>query len=332
MTPTSGSQDVVRHSATLLDYLRLCRIPNVFTAVSNVTMGFLFARQSLSPLAAFACLLLSSSCLYVAGMVLNDLYDVDVDRRERPQRPLPSGKIPLEQARYCGYGLLLAGVAAGWLAGAAQSLPDVLPWRPGVMATVLAACIVAYDRVLKTTLLGPLAMGGCRFLNVLLGMSLAAPVESSWDVMQYGPHHLAAAGSIGLYIVGVTWFSRAEAAESNRAQLALAAVVIASGLMLLVLLHRITVEVAPDYRLAIKNEAYWWLLIAASGVTILRRCAVAVLRPAPQQVQAAVKHCLLSLIVLDAAIALDVASFGYAIAMVLLLVPTLLLGRYVYST
>ena len=30
---------------------------------------------------------------YTAGMILNDVLDDDVDRRERPERPLPSGAV-----------------------------------------------------------------------------------------------------------------------------------------------------------------------------------------------------------------------------------------------
>ena len=41
--------------------------------------------------------------------------------------------------------------------------------RPGVVAALLATAILLYDAWLKRTPLGPLAMGACRMLNVLLG-------------------------------------------------------------------------------------------------------------------------------------------------------------------
>ena len=78
-------------SAQLLDYLRLVRLPNVFTALADVTMGFLFVHHTLQPLAVFLPLAAASALLYSAGMVLNDVWDVELDRRERPERPLPSG-------------------------------------------------------------------------------------------------------------------------------------------------------------------------------------------------------------------------------------------------
>jgi 4-hydroxybenzoate polyprenyltransferase len=67
-------------------------------------------------------------------------------------------------------------------------------------------------------------------------------------------------------------------------------------------------------------------------VSILRRCLVAVADPTPKQVQAAVKQSILSLIVLDAAVTLLMADWPYAVGILALLVPTLLLGKWVYST
>ena len=69
------------------------RLPNVFTAMADVAMGFLFTDEAFQPLLTFILLLITSSCFYIAGMVLNDCFDVEQDRRERPQRPIPSGRI-----------------------------------------------------------------------------------------------------------------------------------------------------------------------------------------------------------------------------------------------
>jgi hypothetical protein len=67
-------------------------------------------------------------------------------------------------------------------------------------------------------------------------------------------------------------------------------------------------------------------------LTVLRRCGVAAVEPAPVNVQAGVKHSILSLIWLDAATAAAVAGPGYGIAIATLLIPALILGRRVYST
>jgi 4-hydroxybenzoate polyprenyltransferase len=68
-------------------WLQLMRLPNVFTAMADVAMGFWFTHESLSPLGQLVLLLISSSCLYTCGMILNDVYDLEQDRRERPNFP-----------------------------------------------------------------------------------------------------------------------------------------------------------------------------------------------------------------------------------------------------
>jgi 4-hydroxybenzoate polyprenyltransferase len=40
-------------------------------------------------------IVLASGCLYLAGIVFNDVFDRKVDARERPTRPIPSGVVPL---------------------------------------------------------------------------------------------------------------------------------------------------------------------------------------------------------------------------------------------
>jgi 4-hydroxybenzoate polyprenyltransferase len=320
------------HPAGVGDYLRLLRIPNVFTALADVGMGFLFVRGGFEPLGQLFGLLAASSCLYLAGMVLNDVYDAALDAAERPERPIPSGRISLARARRLGYGLLLGGLAAGWLAGflGADRDLDSWPWRSGVTASALAACVVLYDRGLKRTPLGPLGMGACRFLNVLLGMTAGWPLDGHAWTLGFGPQHLVAAGGIGVYIVGVTWFARDEAGESRRGQLALATLVMVGGIVLLGTLHRqlLDARVALPLRM---NEMMWFVLLGLLTVTILRRCGTAIMDPDPWSVQAAVRHAIWTLIFLDAAVVLLVRDL-YALAILALLIPTMLLGRWYAAT
>ena len=152
-------------------YLQLMRVPNVFTAVADVTMGFLFVSYRLERWPTYLMLVLASASLYLAGMVLNDVFDVEQDRRERPARPIPSGRVPIGPARRLGFALLASGVVSGWAAGLLGEVAE--PWRVGGVATLLALLVVWYDATLKRTPFGPLAMGGCRLLNVLLGMTAA---------------------------------------------------------------------------------------------------------------------------------------------------------------
>ena len=70
----------------LLPYLQLFRAPNVFTAIADVAMGFLVVSRSLEAWGEFLLLAVASAALYTAGMVLNDVFDFEVDQRQRPHR------------------------------------------------------------------------------------------------------------------------------------------------------------------------------------------------------------------------------------------------------
>ena len=309
----------------LLAYLQLIRLPNVFTAIADVAMGFFvtqqvvdFASFDASRLVKLVLLMATSAALYSAGMALNDLFDIEIDRAERPERPLPSGRVSLSGARGLGFGLLAAGIFIAGVISVTES-----NYRPALAAAALAAAVVAYDAIIKRTLLGPIGMGLCRFLNVLLGMSLSPTSWESW-------HYIVAAG-IGVYIVGVTWFARTEAGPSNRLPLALATLVGAAGVMLLVLFPRF----APQevLALAIQNDLRrWHMLWGLLGLLIAWRCVWAIVDPQPVLVQRAVRQCIFSLIMLDAVVTFAVAGFVPALLIMLLLLPTMFLGQFIYST
>lgn len=299
-------------------YLELVRAPNVFTAMADVVAGFLFANPFMTSDQGLILALLvgASSCLYAAGVALNDVSDADLDFLERPERPIPSGRIPLAVARRLGHGLLVAGVI---LAGTAAGLAGTP--RTGILGLVLAGCIVLYDGALKRTPLGPLAMGACRTLNMLLGMSAC--------LLPWGPGHWLAAASIGVYIAGVTWLSRGETGAASRWQLALATVVIVAGIAMLLVLPSLVESCVPLLQI---EPLRWYLLIGVLGTFTALRCLQTVAEPEPEVIQAAVKHCILSLVILDAAICFVVWGVQGAIVVILFLAPVLLLGRWIYST
>ena len=315
----------------LLSYMRLFRLPNVFTAVADVMMGFLVVRGSFEPVAAFVCLVGASCLLYLAGMVLNDVYDLDVDARERPARPLPAGEISPVWAKWLGYELLLLGVALGSLAGYAQWDGIAIPWRSGAVVSLLAACVVGYDIGLKATALGPAVMGACRMLNVLLGMSLAPAVAAGGPALLLGFHwpQIVLAAGLGVYVAGVTWYARTEAKESNQRQLAAGTGVMVLGIALFGTFPMLGPMGGSDTQM---DARWWWLLLAMLGFTIVRRSLSAALNPSPSAVQVAVKQAILSLIVLDAAATLMVRGPQMALIVLVLLVPAIVLGRWVYST
>lgn len=297
-------------------YLQLIRLPNVFTAMADILLGFLLTHRGLEPWPQFALLLAASSLLYLAGMVLNDYFDREQDARERPFRPIPSGRVAEKTARLIGFSLLAGGVLLGWIVSAVAS--DI---RPGLIASLLAGAIYLYNGIVKPTPVAPVVMGACRTLNVMLGMSVSL---GAWS----GAHWAAALG-VGIYIVGVTTFARSEARESGRLQLALGLAILLAGLAVVASMPAWAhggewppIQVQPNWYL------FWIVFAGAIGY----RCLRAVLDPQPATVQAAVKNCIFALVVIDAAAVLAAQSIFWGIAILLLLVPMLLVGRWIYST
>jgi hypothetical protein len=181
-------------------------------------------------------------------------------------------------------------------------------------------------------------MGGCRFFNVLLGMSLV-PKNSFSDLtiwrlpyFYFDGSELIVAGGIGVYVAGVTWFARTEAKTSSRLQLGIATGVMVTGIAILAMFNQFGLG-RERFALGPNSESIWPLLLFVLVFTIARRCLRAVRDPTPQRVQDAVKQCIFSLIILDASVVLAaVVPPYYAIGVVALLVPTIVLGNYVYST
>jgi 4-hydroxybenzoate polyprenyltransferase len=301
----------------------------IFTALADVLMGYVIVSQTLTPVLPLVLLLLASAALYTAGMVLNDVFDVEQDTRERPQRPIPSGQIPLATARMVGIGLLVVGVVLAFAAGYVPPRAAAYPWRSGAVAVALASCVVIYDGLLKRTLVGPLFMGLCRFFNVLLGAALASTqVAETAQTLFFERGQLLVAAAIGVYVLGITLFARTEAKQSSQPRLIQATAVMAFGIVIL-LYAPSTIPQAPQFNF---NEMYWPILLLVLGLSVGRHCINAISDPTPIHVQTAVKFALLSIITFDAAVAMWAAGPAYALGIFALVVPTMLLGRFISAT
>ena len=71
----------------LRQYLLLVRLPNTFTAPSNILAGyFAVISPSYANVSQLAILMLSSVLLYLSGIVFNDYFDIEIDLKKRPLR------------------------------------------------------------------------------------------------------------------------------------------------------------------------------------------------------------------------------------------------------
>lgn len=287
-------------------YLELVRLPNLFTAVGDVVAGYLVvSRGAAVSWRDLSLLIVASVCLYAGGVVLNDYFDRDVDRIERPERPIPSGRVHPRDALKLGARLL----GLGCIFAVGVGIPSLL------VAAILTGCIVLYDaRGKRIEYVGSVNMGACRLLNVLLGASgVAVATVEPWLWLA-----VPVALLVFLYISAVTLLATGEVWGGNRTISALvfgAIVAVIGGVLWL----------GATDRLAMPLLALPFLAIfAAATLTAAGRVVGA---PTAPNIRRAIKVCILSLLLLDAAIAAGAGGLGYGLGVALLIVPALYASR-----
>ncbi|HTN06795.1 UbiA-like protein EboC [Agriterribacter sp.] len=292
----------------LIGFLRLMRPANIVTAVSDILAGIAIAVYAGNNVISYqwqpvVLLIISTAGLYGGGVVLNDVFDAELDKVERPERAIPSGLISRNTAALLGVVLLLAGVAAaaavhtsGWFSSSA------------LIAIIIAVCAVIYDKWMKhNRFLGPLNMGICRGLNLLLGMSMLPAV-----LPQYG--YLAIVPVI--YIAAITMISRGEVHGGKK-----------NTLYGAVLLYCIVI--ASILTIGFVNNYMWYALafVVLFSAMIFPPLQKAVRNPAGPLIGKAVKAGVIALIVMNAAWAAAFGMIYFALLIVLLLPVSLLLGK-----
>ncbi|MFB3893122.1 MAG: UbiA family prenyltransferase [Phycisphaerae bacterium] len=191
-------------------WLQLLRLPNLFTVpgdpLAGFTLGWLvLAARSSRPVDAIivpaVLAMLASLLLYCAGLLANDYFDLEEDRRERPGRPLPSGRANPRTVILAAVAMAVAAVALAYLAQG---------WACAAVAGALAVAIFAYDAWLKRTpVVGKLVMGGCRGLSCLLGSAAAGGLSVMAE-----PVVIAFAAGAAVYVAAVTAVAARETGQA----------------------------------------------------------------------------------------------------------------------
>ncbi|WP_437962900.1 UbiA family prenyltransferase (plasmid) [Sorangium sp. So ce119] len=178
-------------------YLRLGRVSNLPTVWTNVLCGMALSGAGLRA-REVALVGLAVSLMYVGGMFLNDAFDREIDARERPERPIPSGLVSAREVFAVGYGLLGAGVLIVGGHGYAESRGAA----PAVASALLAGAIVLYDAWHKGNPLSPALMGLCR---VLAYVTAALAAGGQLGIALFG-------GGMALlfYLIGLTAIAKQE--------------------------------------------------------------------------------------------------------------------------
>lgn len=180
----------------LAAWLELIRAGNLPTTLSNALVGWAIATSA-PPDRRFALAAVAVAALYAAGMIFNDVCDEAIDRRERPHRPLPSGRVATARA-------LAAFVALSVLA---LLLLGLASHAAIAAAGVLLALIVLYDLWHARSALSVLLMAACRAM-VYVVVGCAAPVPGGWPLPVATTVALSAA--LAGYVVALSVVARLE--------------------------------------------------------------------------------------------------------------------------
>jgi 4-hydroxybenzoate polyprenyltransferase len=303
-----------------LRWAQLVRLPTVFTVIAQVLAAFLVAAGStaaaLDAWPRMIAILVAAAMAYWAGMILNDVWDLEEDRRERPSRPLPSGQIAVATARNVAWGLLAGSIVLAALAGvlpaadAAVDAPATLV--PAVIAAALAVCVVLYNGPLKSTPVAPIVMGVCRLLCFLLGaspLSSAGAAEFMQPQTWFAEHVVAIAVGFGIYITGITTVARRETQGDNHQDLNLGMLVAIFGAVAIALAPALAPAgtpwvFAPDLRFVV--------LIALITFPVVMRAYRASADPRPEVIQNLIRIGVLNVIAYSAALTLIVAGVAWA--------------------
>lgn len=168
------------------DLAELVRLPAALTVPGDAWSGAAWAGTTAG---GTALMPVGSVLLYWSGMALNDWADREVDAAERPERVIPSGRVPARTALGIAAGLGAAGVAVTAAVGGRRALRVSLP---------LAALVATYDVLAKDSPAGPAVMASTRGLDVLLAAA-AAPAAAARP-----------AAAVAVHTAGVTLLSRGE--------------------------------------------------------------------------------------------------------------------------
>jgi 4-hydroxybenzoate polyprenyltransferase len=288
------------------EYLLLIRLPNVFTTPSNILAGY-FAAVTVAEANSgdLVLLMISSGLLYVAGIVLNDYFDIEVDKKERPSRPLASGTISKRHALAMAIVALLI----------ANTMALIVGLTSLAVSLALTVAIIAYDYRLKYSISGPFAMGITRFLNIILG---ASPVLLYVGAISYTIIG-AAAASLFLYVVAVTILSKKEA--GNEKPNSTIAFLMVFGV------------IAAIIALGLLVQLHWAFLLNLSiFATVMTITFKQHLMTDLPSVQKAVRNMVISIIILDSVFISGTAGPLYGLATLLLIAPSVVLAKKLYVT
>jgi len=280
------------------------RPANIVTSIADVLAGIAISGVLVNGnlftnyISQISLLCISTIGLYGGGVVFNDVFDADLDKVERPERPIPRGDISLKEATFLGSILLLIAVIAASLVNAASA----------ILALSIAITALVYDKWGKhNSIAGPLNMGLCRGLNLLLGISIVSSSVAAWWFIAIVPV---------IYIAAITMISRGEVHGGKKSTLYFGAIFY-------------LVVIGSILFISWRTGMIWWSLVFLFPFAWMIFSALirAIRITSPKNIGKAVKSGVIALILMNASWAAAFGAITLAFLILLLLPISLWLAK-----
>ena len=285
--------------------LLIMRPANIITAIADVIAGVAIVGYLTSDVMdqelvlQIVLLSIATAGLYGGGIVFNDIFDIEQDKINRPERIIPSGKLSLKQARFLGKTLFIIAIVSAFCVSAFS----------GYIAIAIMISALVYDKYGKhQAFLGPINMGLCRGLNLILGMSIASGLDPKYYAIGILPI---------IFISAITLTAQKETKGKNKLAIGFAMLLDAS----IVLGFWI---ISQHFDFSMRQALIF--LILWYGVNLTAK-ANAIIKNTPKHIMKAVKIGVLSLIPLNASYVAGFSSPFIAVLVLCLLPISLFLAK-----
>jgi len=285
--------------------IQLIRPANIVTAISDILAGIAIAGFLIPEMLnqhlviQILLLIIATMGLYGGGIIFNDIFDLEHDKLNRPERVIPSGRISLKEAKILGISFFIIGIFSATLVSELS----------GLIAATIALLSLLYDKYSKHyKLLGPINMGLCRGSNLILGMSISASLQPEYYTIGLIPV---------IFVAAITLTAQKETKGKNK-------LAIVTAMLLDLSIAIAFFLMAYYFNLNLKNTAifllFWYAINAVAKIK-------AIYNNKPLLIQKAVKMGVLSLIPLNASYVAGFSSIIMALLVMCLLPLSLYLSK-----
>ena len=280
-------------------YLQLFRIPGIFTVFSNILLGFFIVQDGIIQWVSLVFLLVTSGFLFLSGVTLNDFFDYSLDKKERPERPLVSGKISRKHAFLFGITfIIIANLFAFFVS--IQAL---------IISLLMSGLIFSYDIKLKhISILGILDLSLIRFLNIFLGAS----------IVLLNKEIIILSIPLATLVAGISVLAKHELSTSSK-------YILLNKIFVIITILLATIIV-------INNNVSYNLIFLIIFIVLSYLPFAIFNNKSSQDVKKIVTIQLLNIIILDATLIATISEILFAVITISLYIPAYFISKKIYFT